>query len=98
MLSPGSSRTSHTRTCLFSNKSFWPTSPSAIPRSEAALKPNSSISGSPGARKDSDGAYLDEIVRRGHLGDLDHGGGRQRRLEVLRTNFVNGLEVLHVAH
>src|SRR5262249_52177116 len=98
MLSPGSRRTSHTRTCWFSNKSFWPTSPSAIPRPEAALKPNSSISGSLDGRNDSNGVHLDEIVRRGHLRDLDHGGGGQRRPEVLRTHFVNGLEVLHVAH
>src|SRR5215510_2088450 len=98
MLSPGSRRTSHTRTCWFSNKSFWPTSPSAIPRSDAALTPNSSISGSLGGRNDGNRVHLDEIVRRRHLRDLDHGGGGQRRPEVLGAHFVDGLEVLHVAH
>src|SRR5262249_6782538 len=44
------------------------------------------------------GVDLDEIVRRRHLANLDHGRGRRRRLEVFAPHFVDRIEVLHVAH
>ena len=43
-------------------------------------------------RNHRDGVDLDQVVRRHHLGDLDHGGGRQRRLEIFAAHFVNRLE------
>ena len=49
-------------------------------------------------RDHSDGVDLDQIVRRRHLADLDHGRGRRRRLEILAPHFVDLVEVLHVAH
>src|SRR5262245_24278440 len=45
-----------------------------------------------------DGVDLDQIVWRRHLADLDHGRGRCRRLEIFAPHFVDGVEVLHVAH
>src|SRR5262249_7208157 len=48
-------------------------------------------------RDDGDGVDLDEIVGRGHLADLDHGGSRRRRPEIFAPHFVDLLEVLHVA-
>src|SRR5690242_4395182 len=102
MLSPGSRRTSHTRTCSFSNSSRWPTSPSAMPRSAAALRPYLSvicILAGPNSsfRHDGNRIDLDEVVGRHHLGHLDHCGGRQRRFEILTPDLVNRLEVLNVA-
>src|SRR6516162_6840924 len=44
------------------------------------------------------GVDLDEIVGRRHLRNLDHGGGRKRRLEIFPAHFVDGFEMLHVAH
>src|SRR5665213_3151608 len=41
---------------------------------------------------------LDEIIRRGHLTDLDHRGGRRRRLEIVAARFVDQIEMLHVAY
>src|SRR5580658_3100008 len=42
--------------------------------------------------------YFNQIVRRRHLADLDHGRSRRRRLEIFAPDFVDQLEVLHVAH
>src|SRR5262245_60981227 len=98
MLSPGSSRTSHMRMCSFSNRSVWPTGPSSMPRFRAASNPYGSISSTPARWDHRDGVDLDQIVRGRHLGDLDHRGGGQRRLEVLGAHLMDGVEVLHVAH
>src|SRR5262245_7849221 len=104
MVWPGSRLISQMRTCSFSSTMRWPTSPSVMPFAAAVLIPvlsvMSAIRVSPCAslRNDGNGVDLDQIVRRGHLGDLDHGRGRQRRLEVLLAHVVDGLEVLHVAH
>src|SRR5215831_9719900 len=46
---------------------------------------------------DGDGVDLDEIVGRGHLADLDHGGGWRRRAKIFAPHFVDLLEMLHVA-
>src|SRR5215831_5582314 len=46
---------------------------------------------------DRDGVDLDEIVGRGHLADLDHGGGRRGRAKIFAPHFVDLLEMLHVA-
>src|SRR5271166_447710 len=98
MVWPGSSRISQTRTSSFSNRIFWPISPSVKPRSAAACNPNLSLTGRVlFYGNDGDSADLDQIIRRRHLGDFDHGRGRQRRLEILRSHFVDGFEVLHVA-
>src|SRR5215211_6492827 len=97
MLSPGSSRTSHTRTYSFSNRSFWPTSPSSMPRSAAAWNPNSSTLALLLGRDNRDRVDLDQVVRRCHLGHFNHGRSGQRRLEVFSSNLVDRLEVLHVA-
>src|SRR5262249_51778826 len=43
-------------------------------------------------------AHLDQVFRRGHLANLDHGGGRCRRLEIIAPHFVDLIEVLHVAN
>src|ERR1700739_3550437 len=98
MVWPGSSRTSHIRMNSFSSRTFWPTSPRVTPRSAATFNPNlSSIGLSLLCRNYGYGIDLDQIIWRRHLRDLDHRGCRQRRLEILRPHFVNGVEVLHVA-
>src|ERR1700751_3588478 len=95
---PGSSRISQTRPNSFSNRIFCPTSPSEMPRSAAACNPNLSLTaGVLFCGNDGDGADLDQIIGRRHLGDFNHGRGRQRRLEILCAHFVDGLELLHVA-
>src|SRR4051794_38901693 len=49
-------------------------------------------------RDHGDGVDLDEIVGRRHLADLDHGRRRRRRLEIFAPDFVDLVEMLHVAH
>src|SRR5262245_10660092 len=39
-------------------------------------------------RYQRDGAHLDQVLGRGHLGDLDHGRGRQRRLEIFAAHLM----------
>src|SRR5262249_9401383 len=41
---------------------------------------------------------FDEIFGRGHLRHLDHRRGRRGRPEILAPDFMNEVEVLHVAH
>src|SRR4051794_5291503 len=48
-------------------------------------------------RDHGDGVDLDEIVGRRHLADLDHGRRRCRRLEIFAPDFVDLVEMLHVA-
>src|SRR5438067_930655 len=48
--------------------------------------------------KHCDRVDLDQIIGRGHLTDLDHGGSGRRRLEVFAPHIVDLLEMLHVAH
>src|SRR5581483_10018977 len=99
MVWPGSIRTSHIRMCSFSNRILSPTWPSVMSRSAAAFNPClSSMRGLLLRRQHRDGVDLDQVVRRCHLCDLEHGGGRQRFLEVLRAYFVDRVKVLHVAH
>src|SRR5580658_9776105 len=49
------------------------------------------------SRQNRDRADLDERLGRGHLADLDHGGGGRRRAEIFAAHFVDRVEVLHVA-
>src|SRR3569623_524384 len=70
---PGSIRTSHMRMCSFSNWILSPTWPSVMPRSAAAFSPClSSMRGLLLRRQPRVGVVLDQVVGRGHLGDLDH--------------------------
>src|SRR3954454_14282449 len=108
MVWPGSRLISQIRTCSFSSTIRCPTSPSAMPFAWAVLSPVLSVMAAPprrvpgfasaSLRNDGDRVDLDQIIRRGHLDDLDHGRGRQRRLEILLAHVVDRLEVLHVAH
>src|ERR1700730_11247061 len=96
MVCPGSSEASQIRTCSLSRTTRWPTLPSLMPRAAAVFTPvvsvikNSRCGTPPSLRKDRDGVDLDQIVRRYHLGDLDHGRGRQRRRKILAPHFVDG--------
>src|SRR5262249_3450532 len=58
---------------------------------------NIAISPSASLGDDRDGVDLDEIVGRGHLADLDHGGGGRGRAKIFAPHFVDVLEMLHVA-
>src|SRR5580704_15465963 len=97
MVCPGSSDTSHIRTCAFSNTIRWPIAPSLMPRAAAVFTPvgsvieNSQCAASPSLRHDRDRVDLDQIVRRHHLGDLDHRRGLERRVEILPPHLVNGV-------
>src|SRR5690554_4257169 len=73
------------------------TSPSTRPTRGAPSKFIVPIRMALTVRQHRDGADLDEIFGRHHLGHFHHGGGRDRRLEILGADLVDGREVLDVA-